>query len=129
MNRRVLIFGVCFIQSYRAAMVLADPAALGVTSLNAQAVVFGNRFVLAAFMLCAVGLALWRELSSGAKTRGSTLWFFPQFSLTVIAAIGALACAALGHYADGVPRPFAFISADQVSYPVIAIWYFFAVFR
>lgn len=101
-------------------LLLYDPAAQHVTGLSglirlvrvpeAGAAVFLGVGVLAGVGLC-------RARAGGMR---GLLEVLPQQSVLVVSAVGACEAVWLAHYADGVPRPRAFIAADQVPAVLIA---------
>jgi hypothetical protein len=51
----------------------------------------------------------------------------PQQFVLIISASGALHAAFVGHYADGVPRPWQFILGDQLPVILAALLYTYAL--
>jgi hypothetical protein len=81
----------------------------------------GYRFAAASALLISGALAIF-EIFSRHHTGVRRLWLltFPQTMLT-IAACWALYAIWMGHYADGVPRPWQFILMDQL--PLLTMAY------
>lgn len=130
MNRKTFILAICVLHGLTALLLCLSPAPLGVTSVWALAKVFGDsRFVLAAIYAAATALAVFRESKAASLSGRSVIWYLPQLFIVTVAAFGALVCIAHGAYADGVPRPVAFILRDQAIYPILAFLYFRAISR
>lgn len=101
-------------------LLLTQPAAGGATAPAALVRVFGSPATTGLALLVASGLAIWRLV--GERTAGTvhTVPLYPQQLLLLIAAVGACIAIVVGHYADGVERPTAFIMADQAPNILIA---------
>src|SRR5216684_2079045 len=90
-------------------MLLVDPAARGVTAIS-------DGVYFAVGLLAAAGLLRARP----GSIRG-LLELLPQQGVLLISAFGACEAVWKSTYADGVPRPRAFIAADQVPAVFIAL--------
>ena len=98
-----LTWGVC---------VLVTPQTAGVTAIYHVSLVFmGNTWATGAALLGVGALAV---AGLAVKSKSATIWFLlPQQFVLVLSAVGAIVASIGGHFADGVPRPHAFIFADQ----------------
>ena len=127
---RKIILAVSFLHAFRAAMLCVSESPMNVTTIHALSWLVGShRGILVTVYLTATMLALYREFHPLPVSRFTSLWFLPQFTIVLMAAIGAMLFSARGSYADGVPRPIPFIAADQIIYPVLAWIYYNAISR
>jgi hypothetical protein len=92
-------------------LLLISDAPARVTAVHVLAMLLGPQ--LLAVALLGVGLAAWLAV---ARDRAGHLEFFlilPQQVTLMLSAGGAVLAMWTGHFADGEPRPHAFILADQ----------------
>lgn len=103
---------------------IGDGTALRSTALSGVANIFGR--TLTPWMLLTVAfLAM-----SAFTTQNRHVRFFlmiPQQSILFMSVCAALMAIWLEHYADGVPRPWPFIMADQMPTLIAAVCYTVAV--
>lgn len=93
-------------------IVLLDPEALNCTPIKMSPLHY-SPWLAGPVYLGATGLALWHVVKDDMDLVG-LFKVLPQQMLLMTSAAGAIWCVAVGHYADGVPRPWGFILADQL---------------
>jgi hypothetical protein len=98
-----------------AGMLMFSAVPLMTTPLSTLDRAFGGRFVLSAIFMTVSTLAL--HGATKPRTRAGLACMLPQWALLLTSAWGGILAAWMGMYADGVPRPTAFILADQ--FPII----------
>jgi hypothetical protein len=102
-------------------MLLLDPAAAGVTAINSVTRLTGSVWGGALVFLVVGGLAAVGLLrAEPGRTRG-LVQVLPQQAALLLSALGACEAIWRSTYADGVPRPRAFIAADQIPAVFIAL--------
>ena len=127
---RTIVIAVSFLHVFRAAMLCISATPMNVTTVHSLSWLTGeNRAIIVAVYLLAATLALYREFCPVPSARFTTLWFLPQFSIVLMAGIGAVLFSLRGSYADGVPRSIPFIAADQIIYPVLTWVYYHVLSR
>lgn len=98
-----LVWGLC---------ILADSRTAGVTAIHhVSLVMFRSSAATGLLMLAVAGLAFAGMVIENKMT--IVLLLIPQQSVLMLSAVGAVVASFGGHFADGVPRPHAFIFADQ----------------
>ena len=108
-----------------------DPRAGWATSLAGVVAWSGawSPLAIAIASIATVLACLWRRESRDPTIRFARfLMLVPQQFLLTLAAYSAGAAILAGQYADFVPRPHAFIFADQIGYPLIATFHTLAIF-
>lgn len=110
-RQNVVIICCVVLHFFWAGLIFYDPAALGGTSISGPLAIFKTGTVLAVVLLAVGTLAL---LANTSPFPANAILLLPQQMVLQLSAASALAAMILGHYADGVQRPFAFIAADQV---------------
>lgn len=111
---------------YWAVVIGWRPEAVGSTPVAALLGVFHAPPILALVLLLASVAAI---VAWMCPLPWSLLLLFPQQSLLIISAIGACTAMITGTFADGVARPRAFISVDQIHIVFAAIAHGVAVVR
>ncbi|MEX2439696.1 MAG: hypothetical protein WD739_07425 [Actinomycetota bacterium] len=111
-----------------AALLLADPEAAGSTPVSLITRLCGgpyrSAFVLVITAVVAMVFPFIRYRVS-ARTMG--LMLIPQQFLLFVSAGAGIYAASVGHYADGVDRPWSFILSDQLPTILVALLYTAAV--
>jgi hypothetical protein len=92
-------------------ILILDPAAIGATALSVFPYLFRGPDATSAILLFVGLLAAVTVL---LRFPGRAWLLLPQQVILLVSAYTATAAAVLGQYADGVPRPAAFILADQL---------------
>lgn len=118
-----MIYYAVFLHGIWALMIIASEDPFGSTPVHVLE--FGPRLLTALLLGGTAAMAV-----VGIGKRGTTagwLLLLPQQVLLIVSAIGGIAAAALGHYADGVTRPHLFIAADQLPGIVAAVCHTFAI--
>lgn len=116
-----------------AALVIASPVAARSTPIAAVVAVTGSRGGAVAALAGTAVLALavsWVQHSSRTPdVRPGTLalGLIPQQFFILASAAGGIGAAVVGHYADGVIRPWQFIIGDQLPVILIAFLYSTAI--
>ena len=118
----------CVLHIVEGSIFLSTTAANGSIGMATQLAVFHLSQICATVMYGAAILAGIGEWMPDLSRLGRFTLLFPQFSLLIISAIGAINAVFLQHYADGVPRPWPFIFCDQLPRMTMFIWYGAAVF-
>jgi hypothetical protein len=109
-------------------LVLFQPHAMAATPLSTVADLFGRSRLGVSFALITAACAAFVGVSSRAPITFMTrALLFPQVFLMLLACGGSLEAVVKGMYADGVPRPWSFILADQMPWIVASIIYTAAV--
>lgn len=96
------------------------PGPMIATPISPYYLLFDSSRAVAIMLLLVTGLALTAKWYS---PRGGRLFFclVPQQVTVMASAMAAIHAIATGHYADGIPRPWEFIFADQWGVVVVAI--------
>jgi hypothetical protein len=102
-------------------MLLVDPAAQGVTAIHDMVRLTGSVRGSAAVFLLAGGLAAMGLLRARTGSTRGLIEVLPQQGVLLVSALGACEAVWNSTYADGVPRPRAFIAADQIPAVFIAV--------
>ena len=102
-------------------MLLVDPAARGVTAINDLTRLTGSAPISAGVYFAVGLLAAAGLLRARPGSIRGLLELLPQQGVLLISAFGACEAVWKSTYADGVPRPRAFIAADQVPAVFIAL--------
>lgn len=89
-----------------------EPATWATAVATSQAVVGGNPVVLGVLYVASSVLVLW-EMWRGKTDLWAMSMYAPQQFFMVVSAWGAARAMWWGEFADGVPRPQAFIISDQ----------------
>lgn len=100
--------------------ILLSASAVATTPISGMTSAVGGRYPAALALLLASGLIVWAMRIPLPSLKGLLLCT-PQQFLTMLSAVGAIECMARQAYADGVPRPFAFIFADQLPAVLAAV--------
>lgn len=109
----VIWYCIC-LHAWWGVMLLLDPAVQGVTAINFMTTLTGSAWGSALVFLGVAGLATVGLLRARPRTTTGLIEVLPQQVVLLLSAFGACAAVWLSRYADGVPRPRAFIAADQV---------------
>jgi hypothetical protein len=96
----------------------ADP--IGTTAIYGLVVSLGGQHIAALLLLGTAALALAAVRIGRARWPLGLLFSLPQQVLLIISAGYAIQAMVLGHFADGVERPHAFIIADKASIVLLA---------
>jgi hypothetical protein len=118
-----MIYYAIFLHGIWALMILASSDPFGSTPVHVLEI--HPRIVTSLLLGGTAAMAV-----LGIRKRGTTagwLLLLPQQILLMISAVGGIAAAVLGHYADGVARPNLFIAADQLPGIVAAVCHTFAI--
>ncbi len=91
------------------------------TPIHQTAETFGH-YGTAIMFLAAAACSTW------GLVHRNIWWLIPQAAALVVATIGGINAAVVGHYADGVARPWQFILADQLPFIVASFFFLFALF-
>lgn len=111
-----------------ALLLWATPAAEGATPVHILSVVFGGPVRTAVVLLIVASAALAFPFIRYTVSRPTlALMLIPQQAVLIMSALAGARAAWIGHYSDGVPRPWAFILADQLPVILAAVLYTTAV--
>ncbi len=117
-----LVVYVAVVHVVWAAMIPLWPVSLGATPIHGfVSVGNANPLVVSSLLLVSSGLALVSFLSPNASANVIVLLVLPQQAALFITMFGGLAAVLQSHYADGVPRPWPFILADQLPAILLAV--------
>jgi hypothetical protein len=115
MTRRAVVWYACALHYAWGILLAISPAAMRSTPVSAIAAVLGGRWGAMATLFTVATAALAAGVARHPWPRPVLL--VPQQTVLLMSAGAGLHAAVLGHYADGVPRPWPFILGDQ--FPVI----------
>lgn len=104
-----------------AGLLIYSPSPETVTGINLLYRIFPNRFLLAGILIAASTMA-YIALKKAEGTK-SLMLLLPQQFLLVLPAIAVFTAITAGHFADGVIRPRAFLTADKISIVLVAIFH------
>jgi hypothetical protein len=108
-----------------AVLLLVDEQSFGATALNGLDSLTSNVAVIAILLFVASGMAVW---STFVAPPSAALLALPQQAVLYLTTVNAIQAVTSAQYADGVPRSWAFILADQspifalVILQSVAIW-------
>ena len=102
---------------------IADRSSANATGLHAIMLIAGNHVVAAAILVVVAVLATFAAFLDPVNRALRTMMMLPQQCVLVISTVGVFEAMASRSFADGVPRPFWFIVADQVPLATIAMGY------
>jgi hypothetical protein len=107
-----------------AAVLALEHGAAGPTPLKVLTLVCGGPLRTAILLsICAVLALVFPFVRYPISSRTLTLMLVPQQFVLLTTAGAGLHAAAVGHYADGEPRPWAFILTDQMPIIILAALY------
>ena len=117
-----VIWYATILQATWGVCMLGWPESAGATAPSAIRDLMRSTPLAAAVLLVASGMAVYVMFAQRrlATLFGSTL-LVPQQYLLFVAAAGAMGAILRGTFADGVPRPWAFIATDQAPTVVLAV--------
>ena len=98
---------------YDAAVMFFSRAADGTIAMAALLTVFRRQWLVAGLLTVCAVLAAFGHWQPGLSPQGRMVRLIGQQTLLIIPALGAIYAILHGSYADGVPRPWEFISVDQ----------------
>lgn len=124
----LLIWYAIILQIITALFLLFYPEPIRIASLGVFYNIFAVPGIGALLMLIGVILALVGLRSSGLN-KLRFLFFLPQFTFLLLTSGSALNYIILGHYADGVIRPWQFIFIDQLHSLILVSLYTLAIFN
>ena len=101
-------------------LLLIDPSCANATALGTLHRIVGNTTV-EGLLLTAVGLGTAWAMRRGIYDLKSFFAIIPQQTCLFVSAFGAAEAIIKSQYGDGVPRPWAFILADQWAWILVAI--------
>lgn len=108
-------------------LLLTNPVSSLATPLHILVATFGGR-IRTAIVLFAVAIVAMCFVRMKAvhphRDKGTSFMLIPQQTVLLISSIGSIVAVAHGMYADGVPRPWPFILADQLPIIVGGLYYF-----
>ena len=121
MYRLWIVWYACTVHLFWAVLLLISADPLYSTPVSGLNDVVDNRYVIAFMLILASTLVL--ATMSQQKANWCTLLApLPQQALLVLSALASFSASWNQMYADGVPRPFGFIFADQL--PTMAAAFF-----
>lgn len=108
-----MLIYAAFLHAIWGCLLLTMPHDIGATPLALLHTIVGVTWTEGCIYLLASAGTLWM-LSGRLPAQWSIFVGLPQQLLLMVSAGGSLLAVLLGQYADGVPRPWAFIFADQL---------------
>ena len=125
MTRNWILWYAAAIHMTWSVLLLISADAAFCTPIHSLALIVTNRVGLSAVLALASACAAFALLRRPSRMTATLLLL--QQALLVATAIGAIQAIAAQQYADGVPRPWAFIAADQIQSVLIMIAHTLAV--
>ena len=123
MSRHWIIWYAVAMHALWALALLMDARAAMCTGVHSLAALFRDRWLLTLVLLAASGATIW-----GHFHQVSRVWLcIPQQFLLMVTALGAVGAIMRQSFADGVPRPAAFIFADQLPAVLAAVFHTLAL--
>lgn len=119
-----LIVYASTIQIIRGGLLAFGPgAAAGATATSGIVLFFGHLRWAGLFLIIAATLALYGLGRFHSPSLRALVWALPQQSALIISSQSAFKAVILSRYADGIPRPWDFILADQSPYLAAVVLY------
>jgi hypothetical protein len=125
---KYIILFACLLHLGWAIMLCISPSAAGSTPVHILSQVFGGPYRTAAVLLLVTAPALvFPFIRQRVSNQAMGLMLIPQQATLVMSAGAGAYAAMVGHYADGVLRPWPFILSDQLPVILTAVLYTVAV--
>lgn len=126
--RLVIVWYACALHYTWGILLAISPSAAHSTPVSAIVTIFGGRWAaMAALIISAAAATAVSLVRSVRRAWLLPLLLVPQQCLLIMSAGGGIYAAIVGHYADGVPRPWEFILGDQLPVALAAVLYTFAL--